>query len=64
MEQTISCVVGLSEFIKVLFHTLSQSMVKEKEEKMLARDLLQMEVNRLHGILNIKTGFKSSTQFL
>ncbi|KAH7415658.1 hypothetical protein KP509_14G055900 [Ceratopteris richardii] len=32
-----------------------KGMVKQKEEKLLARDLLQMEVNRLQGVLNLKT---------
>ncbi|XP_024531274.1 coiled-coil domain-containing protein 39-like [Selaginella moellendorffii] len=32
-------------------HTL-KNLVKEKEEKMLSRDLLQMEVNRLQGMLS------------
>ncbi|KAI5078558.1 hypothetical protein GOP47_0006229 [Adiantum capillus-veneris] len=41
-----------------------KGMVKQKEEKMLARDLLQMEVNRLQGILNLKTGVLSLYLFL
>eukprot|EP01018_Ginkgo_biloba_P003218 Gb_26076 [translate_table: standard] len=32
-----------------------KALDREKEEKMLARDLLQMEVNRLEEILNLKT---------
>ena len=51
------------KFVNILVYLLSQSKVKEKEEKMLARDLLQMEVNRLHGILNIKTGVKYQLNF-
>jgi hypothetical protein len=37
-----------------------QALQKEKEERMLSHDLLQMEVNRLSDVLNAKAGIQDT----